>query len=131
MKCGKNDREICGLARENIRKNAREKSKVPVTHFTKKCVTGTLGFHGKKKTLVLTVLTILCGEEGVECFVSFHFFDGKLFSDSFNSFEGGCFGRLDSFDSFESLKWGGLSFWTVFITFFGGVCFGFRVFRQF
>ena len=27
--------------------------KVPVTQFTKKCVTGTLGFHGKKKTLNL------------------------------------------------------------------------------
>ena len=46
-----------------------------------------------------TVLAIMCGEEGVECFVSFDSFEGMLFSDNFKSFERGCFGCLDSFDS--------------------------------
>ena len=36
-------------ARENFRKSVRENSKVPVTLFKKKRVTGTLGCQGKKK----------------------------------------------------------------------------------
>ena len=46
--CGENGREILGLARENIRKYAREKSKVPVTNSQKSVSLALWGFTGKK-----------------------------------------------------------------------------------